>query len=391
MSKLKRQNPYVRLVFLFAFFALSIGDAFNVLFIRQMAENVSNGSNLELLTSLPVTCMSAMMIGGVVFSNFIVRKSGNIISFVRISIIFTAAGMLLRSLAFHYLVMLLGFMASGFGYGCFYIAIRYYAYLFSDDKERLESMAQINGGAFAGQCMGTVLGGIMAGQMSYRAVYLISLVILIIPFFLTAQIDIKDKVTVGNILSSFRVLKNPKSVIFLIFMVIPIFACTIFTSYTVPLATDSFGYSSTVISAMLLAAYMITAYAGPAVTGFISKKMSAMKATYIYSSGIAMMIAVFSIGQRFMILVPVVMMLGLLDAFGPNVMTEAYTTFRGDDGNTASDALMIFILTTRVGMTLAPMVIAFFGSSIALSGAVLTGMALFLLSGTMINVLSSEK
>ncbi|MBR4719183.1 MAG: MFS transporter [Lachnospiraceae bacterium] len=391
MSDLKKQNPYIRLFFVLGLFALSIGDAFNVLFVKEMAEGFVSPDKLELYTSIPITAMSAMMILGVISANIIVQKSGNIIPFFRISAIVTALGMLLRGVAFHYYIMLIGFMAVGFGYGCFYIGIRFYAYLFDDEKERMETLASISGGSFAGQCMGTVLGGIMAGQMPYRVVYLISVAILVIPLLLLNKIEIKKQLKIGSLRHSFKVFKNKRADIYLLFMVLPLFACTIFTSYTVPLEADRFGFSSTVISALLLGSYLISAYAGPFMTRLVVSNMSALKATFVYCIGAAFLIAVYSLGKTFPLLVLVVLMLGLMDAFGPSVMTEAYTDagYEGDYGD--GEALIIYILFTRLGMTIAPGLILAFGTTLALSGVVIIGMVLFLISGTILNMVVQGK
>ncbi len=390
MHELKRQNPYMRLIFLFAFFALSIGDAFNVLFIKEMAETFAPADKLDLFISIPVTAMSAMMILGVICSDMMVRKKGNMVPFLRISVLLTVAGMLLRGLAFHYIILLAGFMAVGFGYGCFYIGIRYYAYLFEDETDRLETMAVVSGGSFAGQCMGTVLGGIMAGQMPYRMVYLLSTVLLLVPLILVGRLDIPVKIKQGSIIDAINVLKKGRSMVFLIFMVLPLFACTVFTSYTVPLEIDRYGYSATVISALLLAAYMIAAYAGPVMTKAVSGAMSALQATFVYCIGVSFLIAVFSLGRTFPLLILVVLLLGFLDSFGPSVMTEAYMSVHSK-GKGGSDALMIYILVTRLGMTVAPTIILVFGSTIALSGFVIIGMALFLFIGTFINAFQKDK
>jgi predicted MFS family arabinose efflux permease len=390
MDELNRQNPYMRLIFLFGFFALSIGDAFNVLCIKEIAERFAPPSRLQLFITMPVTAMSAMMILGVISANSMIKRSGGMISFLKWSTFITGAGMLLRGLAFHYLILFAGFMAVGFGYGCFYMGIRYYAYLFDNEKDRIEALAYISGGSFAGQCMGTVLGGIMAGQMSYRTVYLLAVLLLIMPLILIRHLDIDRELSVGGIRDALKVLTNPHSVIYLIFMVLPLFACTIFISYTVPLAADEFGFSSTVISALLLGSYLIAAYAGPVITKAITGATSALNATFLYCIGIAFLIAVFSLGRTFPLLVLVVLMIGLMDSFGPSVMTEAYTSTVQTDKHSAAETLMVYILVTRVGMTIAPSIILLFGSEIALSGMVIIGLALFLIFGTVINIMTGR-
>lgn len=386
MTDIRRTNAYMRLIFLLGFFGLSIGDAFNVLYAKQLAAQIVPPEKLELYTSLPVTMMSAMMILGVVLANFMIRRNSSILSFIRISTVITLVGMLIRGLAFHYLLLLLGFMIDGFGYGCFYIAIRYYAYLFSDEQERLSAMAFINGGAFAGQCLGTVLGGIMAGQLPYRSVYLMAVGILVVPLFLLGKIRIDTPLVVGSITHSLRVLKNLRALRFLLLLVLPVFACTVFVSYTVPLDVDAFGYSSNMISVLLLGAYLIAAYAGPGMTRLMTSKTSTLTASFLYCAGVAILIAFYTIGHSFPLLVAVVLLLGLMDSFGPSVMTDAYTNTKGDMDYSDNDALVVFILVTRLGMTVAPTLILIFRTTMILPGIVVMGLALFLLFGVFVNI-----
>lgn len=391
MTEYKKLNPYIRLVFFFALFALSIGDAFNVLFIRDMAAEFAPEGKLELFTSIPVTLMSAMMIAGVCASEYIAKISKSFSSFLMTAIILTGAGMIVRGLAFHYVVMLIGFMAVGFGYGCFYIGIRYYAYLFENEKEQMETLAAISGGSFAGQCMGCVLGGIMAGQMTYRTVYLFAVLLMIPAMVLCRKYKVNVHIVTGGLVRSYKYLKKPRVIMYLILMVVPMFACTVFTSYTVPLETDAFGYSATVISALFLGASMMSAYAGPFMTGFFTSKMQPIGATYIYCIAVSFLIAVFELGKSFPLLVLVVLLLGLMDSFGPNVMTGAYVQLAGESDGAKGEGLIMFILVTRIGMTIAPSIILLFGSSLALSGMVVIGMALFLLLGTITNMITEKR
>ena len=87
MRNAKKTNAYMRLIFLFGFFGLSIGDAFNVLYAKQLAFEIAPPGKLELFTSLPVTMMNAMMVVGVISANLMVQKKQNIVRFIRVSTI----------------------------------------------------------------------------------------------------------------------------------------------------------------------------------------------------------------------------------------------------------------------------------------------------------------
>jgi predicted MFS family arabinose efflux permease len=155
-----------------------------------------------------------MMIFGVVMSGAILKSCGGMLRFLKLCSMITALGMLVRSLAFNYWILFLGFAIDGFGYGCIFLAIRYYAFRLKDNMDVINSLVYINGGAFAGQCMGTILGGILAGQIEYRAVYMMATIILIVPLFILEKIELHGKPQIGNIKVIFGVLRNRSAMCF---------------------------------------------------------------------------------------------------------------------------------------------------------------------------------
>ncbi len=380
-NQLNKQNAMMRVIFLLFMFGLSIGDAFNVIYVRRLAEKMVETSQIDFYINLPITGMYAMMIIGVAFAGMLARRSGGFIPFMRILRIITAAEMLVRGLAFSYWVLLAGFLIDGFGYGCIFIAIRYYAFLFDDPSQRLASLVHVNVGAFAGQCMGTILGGILAGQTHYRTVYLMAVGILVIPVLLLFFTKVEQPLKIGPLKNVFAVLKNKKAVVFMLFMVLPVYTCTVFVSYSVPLAVDSYGFSATVVSAMMLGNYIIGAYASPFMTDLVTKRISSDKACILYGAITAVMILLYSLIGGMILMLITVVVLGLADAFGFSVLMDGYNKTKGDHDYTDNDALVAFILMTRVGMAVAPTLITAVHSTVILSVVVVAGIVLFVLFG----------
>ena len=379
--RLNRQNAMMRVVFLLNMFGLSIGDAFNVIYVRRLAEKMVTPDKLDLYVSMPITGMSAMMIVGVIFSGIIARKLNGFLPFLRAVSIVTAIGMLVRGLAFNYWILFAGFLIDGFGYGCIFIAIRYYAFLFDDPTQRMESLVHVNVGAFAGQCMGTILGGILAGQMNYRTVYLIAVVLLVLPIIMLSFVSIDQKLTIGPIKNTFAVLKNKRAMLFLICMVLPVYTCTVFVSYSVPLAVDSYGFSATVVSAMMLGNYLIGAYASPFMTRLVTNRMSSIMACGLYAVITAVMILIYTLFSSMWLMLIAVVLLGFADAFGFSVLIDSYNNTKGDHDYSDNDSLVAFILMTRVGMTVAPTLILILGNTSVLSIVVIVGLIVFFAAG----------
>ena len=381
MDNVRKTNAIIRIVFLLNMLGLSIGDAFNVIYVKRLAQRMVSADKLDIYVSLPITAMSIMMILGVVMSGAILKSCGGMLRFLKLCSMITALGMLVRSLAFNYWILFLGFAIDGFGYGCIFLAIRYYAFRLKDNMDVINSLVYINGGAFAGQCMGTILGGILAGQIEYRAVYMMATIILIVPLFILEKIELHGKPQIGNIKVIFGVLRNRSAMCFIVFLIIPIYMCNVFMSYTVPLDVDGYGFSSTVISGIMLIDYVISAYASPFMTTLVLNMMSSKKASILYSSVIAALIAVYTVFKGMPLLILIAVFFGIADSFGMSAMMDAYNKTKGNYRYSNNDALTIYIIMTRVGMALAPTCILIFGNTLILSVIVAVGIILFCITG----------
>ncbi|MBR1892746.1 MAG: MFS transporter [Lachnospiraceae bacterium] len=377
MSDLRKQNAIIRVIFLMNMLGLSIGDAFNVVYVKRLAQRMVSADKVDLYVSMPITAMSAMMIAGVILSGFMLKHSKGLTGFMRVSSLITALGMIVRGLAFHYWILFLGFVIDGFGYGCIFIAIRYYAFCLKDDKDVLKSLIYVNGGAFAGQCMGTILGGILAEQIEYRTVYLIAAAILICAFLILNNMEISGNPEIGSPKKMLMVLKNKEALRFMVFLLVPIYMCCVFVSYTVPLDVDSYGFSSTVISGIMLIDYILAAYASPSMTTLVLSIMSSKKASLLYCTLIGVLIALYSVFRGLPFLIVVVVLFGLADSFGLSVVMDAYNKTRGKFEYSNNDALTMFIIMTRMGMTLAPGCILLFGNTLILSIIIMLGIVLY--------------
>jgi predicted MFS family arabinose efflux permease len=201
---------------------------------------------------------------------------------------------------------------------------------------------------------------------------------------------VDKEIDTGGLRESLRTLKDPEVVIYLLFMVIPLFACTVFMTYTVPLEIDDFGYSSTVISTILLGSYMIAAYAGPVMTRLITNFLRPISGTFVYCLGVAALIALYETGRSFGLIVLVALLLGLMDTFGPSVMIGAYTGIADKSGHTGGGSLLIYILVTRIGMSIAPTLILIFGTPLALSAGVVIGNVVFFYFRRLMNANSKK-
>ncbi len=373
-----KQNAIVRIILLFCFFSSSIGDAFNAVFIRHLLTQSGNLSDFYL--SFPVTLSSGMMAAGVLASGKILKKSKDFTAYLRISISVVLLGNMLKGCAVYYWLLVLGFGISGLGIGLLFIGIRYYAFLFQKEKQRMKTLVYVNSGAFVGQCLGIILGGILAGQVPYRYIYLFSVIFLCVIFFLLKHVQIQGQITIGNYSDIIEVLKNKRAVLFLLCLLIPVYASSVFITYVFQLDVEDYGYSSNVTSVLMLANALLSAYAGPFFTDLMLSRMSALKSTVIYILLTAAMILGYMVFPSMGVLALVVIVCGILDSFGLTVIMDAFSKTKGKYSYSDNSALIIYILLSRVGQTVGPVMVSAAGNIAIFSVLLVIGTVIYLMA-----------
>ena len=184
---------------------------------------------------------------------------------------------------------------------------------------------------------------------------------------------------VGEFRDILRVLRNKKMIALSIFIVIPLFSCTAFTSYMVPLDVADFGYSATVISALLLGEGILTAYLGPVMTRLVTKKLPRGLQLILFCLMYAAPIALYALFRNMPVLIVTMVILGVADSFGLNVLTDVFVQAKEKEAYSDNTVLIAYMFISRVGMVLAPVTVMISPEPIWLSILVVGGLVLFLL------------
>ncbi|MBR0277878.1 MAG: MFS transporter [Clostridia bacterium] len=380
-TKFLNQSARVRVLILMCFFASSIGDAFNTVYIRSILFDA--GETREFFIGIPITAMTAMMVLGVFCSAWIAGRTKDYISYIRLGIILLFLGLLLRGMGINFIVLTSGFAVSGFGTGLLYISVRYYAFMFHDSSQRMRALVYVTGGSFVGQCLGTILGGILAGQIEYRFIYLFSAAFLAVPFIMTLRVKVQGKVETVKYSELFSILRNKHALLFLVFTVLPVYACSIFLSYSVPMYVEDYGFSFTVTSVLILANYLLSAYAGPYCTEKILSKMSAQRSVIIYMLLTAITVISYTVFSNMVSLSALVIICGILDSFGLTALITAFTKNRGKYKYSDNSTLIMFYLFSRIGQMIGPTMISLSGN--------LSILGIFLLAGVGVSLITNGR
>jgi hypothetical protein len=95
---------------------------------------------------------------------------------------------------------------------------------------------------------------------------------------------------------------------------------------------------------------------------------------------VAVLLTVYGIWKTFGVLVVVVLLLGFMDSFGPSVMTGAYTELNNKDGIRSSGSILVYMIATRIGMTIAPTMLVVSGTPFVLPFCIFAGVILYAVS-----------
>ena len=176
-------------------------------------------------------------------------------------------------------------------------------------------------------------------------------------------------------------MKDKKAVLSLLFTVLPVYACSIFLSYTVPLHVEDYGFSVTITSVLILGNYLLSAYAGPYCTEKLLSKVSADKTAWIYMLLTAIMVVLYAVFPSMSMLIALVLACGVLDSFGLTALIASFTQKRSSDAYSDNAALVAFYLVSRIGQTVGPILISSTGSIAILGILLLVGLGVSIVFG----------
>ena len=114
-------------------------------------------------------------------------------------------------------------------------------------------------------------------------------------------------------------------------------------------------------------------------TDRVSDRMTTQKSTYIYMIASAVLILLYGFVPVMPLLVLAVLVCGILDSFGLSVIMDAFTKTRTTQTYSDNDALIIYILVSRVGQMIGPTLILVSGGVMSLGLFLLIGVGLYAL------------
>lgn len=387
----EQSHGMVRLAVFLLYACISIGKAVNATVSNQLALALSQKS-ADMLTSIPATTAMAGSLIGILLSRRISVLAGNMRRYLLAVAAAAAAGLLACGVSGNLYLFSAARAILGFCEGLLLIGIKNYAFSFQKTEERTRALSYVSGGGFGGICLGSVMGGMLCDHLDYQYVFLIAAVILLTLFPILKRIDFRLGAAQNTSAAGMTaVLKNPLALRYLVCLVLPVYAGAVFLDYVLPLVGSGYGFTHTVVSALILFNCLLAGYASPAMTRIALKIMSPVKGAICYCVLYGGMIFLYAVTGSPVLLAVVALALGLCDSFGLVLLSEGFVLTKGNRTYQDTEANILFTMTSRAGQLIAPGCIAWFGGCGILAGMTAAGLGIYGITEPLVKKVREKK
>lgn len=354
------------------FFIMYLGINLDSSFVAVVSYKLFDAFNTK---GLPASVAGLPITLGMVFTIIGIMLTGAVVSIIGIKTlliagtIFAAGGMLLAGLATTFPVFILARCILGIGFAALLAGGKLCSTAQPDSKSRTKFLAMLSAGTAAGMSCGVVIGGLISDRTSFSFVFILSAIILLLGLSVITitKLKLSDKVSSVSLFSVFNIIRNPMALGYIIFLVVPIYISSLFVSYSIPLYGSEINLSQTVVSAMIMANCILTAYLSNSASKLSLSALGAQNSTILYALCTCGSILLFVLGNSFIYAVISVLLLGLADSFGLIVVNENFYNFVSTDDEDDEDigktvdpttVMIIFLLASKIGGAISPTLIS---------------------------------
>ena len=365
-------------------FSLDLGF-FSVL-SAKMFSSLDLPDSMSFLSGMPNTMFSAAVLLGLFGASSLIRRFG-MKRMLTIGIIMGIAGYILCALSPNLLLLIPARFIFGFCDGIIINSIRLYASAQKDPEIHtrilVEYMAAIN----LGVSCGVVIGGLLADAASYTAVFMTGAVLGIACLFLIWFAGFPKKQDAAEKMSfliAIKELANPRILIFMICVVLPLYIATLFVGYTFPLFGDEAGFSNSMVSGCLMINFIIIAYLTDPISEWALKKLPPKILVPVYMVLQTISIGIFVVTSSIWAAILALILTSLWDCFGMVAMDLGLDHVEGTNTEKCTLLQMLF---GKLGMVIGPVAIT---SQLGRGAAGATGViVIIMIAGFILYMLST--
>ncbi len=357
------QYAPVRMTIFLLYLADSLQDAFIVQLCYRLYDDslpISKG----IACSLPI---SAELFMAAVFSlvaGRIVSKTGTKRNLV-MGTIFCMTGFLLCGVWSSYYMLLIGKILVGTGMGIVYVATNTLAAKGRSEEECGKAFAGISAGVLSGITVGDGLGSIILSFASYRVVYIVGGIIMLVALLLMLRSrDMRSSVEKERSAIRFpKFLLNWRVLPFFLLLLLPFMIMLSYREYFFPLFAEENGMNEVAIGRLFLICGLIVIYIGPVLGEFLIHRLGSRRSVILASSMMFANVVIFMIYPTFASAVIGVIILSINISFAYTCQYAYFVSLPECDGYGEGNAMGIYSMIENVGQTAGPLI---FGAAMVL-------------------------
>lgn len=347
----------IRLFFFMVFLILRLDSGFISVLSQNLYDNSSFKGTSEFLIGLPTTLTSIATAIGLIVCLILVNKVG-IKSIITLGAILFSVGSIASAFSSDLIIFSLSRVLSGLGMAAIISSTKLCAVFEKDSSSRLNILATVAAGQIAGTSCGLVLGGLFSAGISYKFVFLLesALILMILLFIKITGLGNEKENNKISPLNLINFIKIPKIFMYMLLIIIPIYMANIFTVYAVPLFGQEMKLSESIVSALIMLNFVLSAYTSKWGTKTAMKLFGEQKSVMVYIFIIIFSIGIFSIFNNLISLVITVTLLGIADGFGLNIIFDNACRIKPNIDKIV--VMFSFLLISKIGESISPSLIS---------------------------------
>ena len=246
----------------------------------------------------------------------------------------------------------------GFGMAALISSTKLCAIFEKNADLRVKLLSTIAAGKIAGYSCGIVIGGLISERLSYSFVFILEAVLVLASTLLIGITNLKKNKTESNfsISNLISVFKSIKIIAYILLIIIPIYMASIFVSYCVPLYGNEISLSQSLISGLMMLNFMLSAYTASASSKLTIRWLGVQNSTFLYIAFIIASISLFAMFNNLTVAIVAIILLGIADGFGLNVIFEEIYIIQPDIDKVT--VTFLFLLASKIGEAVAPMLVS---------------------------------
>lgn len=356
--KNKINIPGIRMFLFLIYMAIFIDSGFVSIVSYRLYQSMKLDGTMNFLTGLPTTASYIAVLLGLFCCSVVISKLG-MRNTILLGVILCSLGFILSGLSNTLILFIVARFIIGLGKSAILGCSRIYSTSVTDSESRTKLLSTILAASSIGGSCGIVIGGLIADRTSYSFTFIVGgvLILLISIFIKISDIENTKDIKPLSFSRSFKMLKNSRILMYMLFIIIPIYMAQLFILYSIPLFGDEIGISQSKTSALIMANYLLCGYLSNTSSKYTMKKFGSNRSTMIYCLCIILFVGSFALTNNLVVSIITALLLGISDSFGLTVCSENLSEL-SDNKENGTELSILLLAIGYVGQIIAPIIIS---------------------------------